>query len=115
MDEAKFSATPIRSHNLPGKLVARGELYNSTVFGSGIICKAGLIPVTGTEGQILILKYIRVVAQLAAQNGLQSCVDVKGEPPIPALRALVPNKGIHNFNPDSWSLPDVESKLGRIS
>jgi len=75
------------------------------------IRQVGLIPVTDTKGKILIPKNIEPVAQLTAQNGLQSGFDVKGEMPLPVMRAEVPNEGIYKFNPDQRSLLDVKSNL----
>jgi hypothetical protein len=76
-----------------------------------MVRKAGLVPITSTHRKILIPKHIRVVAQLATEKWLQRSLDVKSSKPAPLMRALIPNKGLYELNPDLRSLLDVHAKL----
>ena len=74
--------------------------------------KTGLVPITGAQGKILVPKHIRIVPQFAAENRLQSSLDIDSEIPVPVMCALIRTKGIYELNPEHRPLLHIDAKLG---
>jgi hypothetical protein len=77
-----------------GKPISGSKLENATVLGRAVTArKTGLVPITGTQSKILVPKHIRIVPQFAAENRLQSSLDIDSE--IPVMCAPIRTKGIY--------------------
>ncbi len=70
------------------------------------------MPVSAAKCKVPVSVHISPIAQLAPKDGLQSGFQIDSKITVPAMRARIAGSGIHEPEPDDFSLLDVDAEFG---